>query len=155
MSQASQSRVRFNGWGRSGRRDGGRSSQRHETAQATRVPLKSSDGDENYMFDIQPIWLSLSRHRESMSQLGIRTSERFFVGRYEVVHIYPERQNQARRRVTMTMRETTAKKRVPPQQEARLRRAMEALLPALQNSKECWTTRTCANVRIRRSYGSI
>ena len=54
MSQPSYSRGRFQG------RDGGRSSQRNpgryesaQAAQAARVPVKSSEDDENLVFDMQ------------------------------------------------------------------------------------------------------
>ena len=101
MSQPSYSRGRFQSRGRSGGRDGGWSSQRipgrYEAAQAARVPVKSSEDDENFVFDIQPNRVDnvkfVAAQRKIVDYISTRYAD---VGKiishgYEIKHTYPER----------------------------------------------------------------
>ena len=63
---------------------------RYEAAQAVRVPVKSSEDDENFVFDIQPNRVDTVKFVTAQRKL-VDYVRKIFSHGYEIKHTYPER----------------------------------------------------------------
>ena len=87
----------------------------YEAAQAARVPVKSSEDDENFVFDIQPNRVDTVKFvaAQTMSRPGTRTLEKFSrMGTRSSIHFPRDLSHlSCEKREDMIMRETSTKRK--------------------------------------------
>ena len=123
--------------------DGGRLNQRnpghYEAAQVARVPVKLSEDDEKFVFDIQPDRVDtvkfVAAQRKLVDHISIRYPDvgKIFSHGYNIKHTYPEKPeplgDMTTRVVISKENGDTSRGGVSLQQEAIIWRPMEALVP--------------------------